>query len=71
MLNKEKDKQLSNMELRSEEVQELMGKVPSTILFVGVFLFIFFAIALSILACYFTETTGIDIVQFIKSNAKI
>ncbi len=71
MLNNETIKQPSNMELRSEEVQELMGKIPSTILFIGVSLLFLFVIAISILDSYFTELTGIDFLQFIKNNAKI
>jgi len=71
MLNNEKIKQPSNMELRSEEVQELMGKIPSTILFVGVSLLFLFVFAISILDSYFTELTGIDFLQFIINNAKI
>lgn len=71
MLNMKKDIKLRQVELRSEEVKELMGKIPTSILYVSIFLFCFFTIVVLFLGYYAIEIMNIDIIRFIKNNSKI
>lgn len=71
MLNMRKNIHLPQKALRSEEVNELMGKIPSSILYVSIFLFCFFSIVFIFLGYYVIEIMNIDIVQFVLNNSKI
>lgn len=71
MMKKKNKSSLLNMELKSDEAQALMGNIPSSILYIGIFLFLFFAVAILFLGYYATEKMDVDIMQFIKNKTKI